>query len=74
MELNERVVGFNERDNMFWQKMAKLFAYVVTVLARGKKQYKGRDLMPEVFPDRVFTEEEKQAELDDIKKMVGLEH
>lgn len=74
MELNERVVGFNERDKMFWQKISKLFAYVLTALVRGKKQYKGRDLMPEAFPAHVFTEEEKQAELEEIKEMVGLDH
>jgi hypothetical protein len=59
---------------MFWQKMAKLFAYILTATVRGKKQYKGRDLMPEVFPDRVFTEEERRVELEEIKEMVGLDH
>jgi len=71
VELNERIVGHNERQNETWQRHAQLTAYILTALAH--KRIKARDLMPEVFDALpIYTPEEKQKELDDIKKEVGL--
>jgi len=71
VELNERIAGFNERENETWQRHAQLTAYVLTALTG--KRIKARTLLPEVFPaPPVYTAEEKQQELDDIKREVGL--
>jgi len=65
--LNDRIAGFNERENRTWQRFATLFAYIVTC-STGKATT-GRELMPEVFPALLeITEEEKKKELDDIRK------
>ena len=71
VELNDRIVGYNEREDRTWRNHAKLTAYLLTALTR--KVIKGEDLMPEVYPlPLVYTKEEKRKELDDIKKSVGI--
>jgi len=38
-----------------------------------RKEVKPEDILPEVFPARpIKTKEDKQKELDEIKRMVGL--
>jgi len=70
-ELNERIVGFNKREDETWQRHATLTAYILTAITG--KRIKARNIMPEVFPALpVYTKEEKQKELDEIKKSVGL--
>jgi len=70
-ELNERIAGYNERENEYWRRQARLNAYLLTALTH--KRIKARDLMPEVFdPLPIYTPEERQKELDEIKKEVGL--
>jgi len=71
VELNERIAGFNERENETWQRHAHLTAYLLTAMTG--KRIKARSIMPEVFPaPPVLTAEERQHELDDIKRDVGL--
>ncbi len=78
VELNERVAGFNERENETWQRFARLFSWVVSSL-QGKV-IPARDLMPEVFPVLPeLTEEQKKEkkkadkkELEEIKKTLKI--
>lgn len=70
-ELNERIAGFNKRENEYWQRHCYLTSYILAALTG--KRIKARDLLQEVFPEPpIFTKEEKQKELDEIKKSVGL--
>lgn len=72
-ELNERIVGFNKREDETWQRHATLTACILTAITG--KRIKARNIMPEVFPDPpIYTKEEKQKELEDIKKSVGLDN
>ena len=72
-ELNKRIVGYNKRENEYWRRHATLAAYIVT--ATSGKKFKGRDLMPEVYDTLpVYTPEERQKELDEIRKSVGLDN
>ncbi len=51
--------------------MAVLIAYIVTALTG--KVIKGRDLMPNVFPEKaIASKEEQRKELNAIKKSVGI--
>jgi len=71
VELNERIAGYNERENEYWRRQARLNAYLLSALVR--KRIKARDIMPEVFdPLPIYTPEKRQKELDEIKKEVGL--
>jgi len=72
-ELNERIDGFNTVEDMRWQRFARMFALVLSALTGSR--WKGREILPEVFPAaQPLTEEEKQNELDEIKRNVGLEN
>jgi len=52
--------------------MAKIAAWICSILAR--KRIKPRDILPEAFPtaQKIMTPEEKQRELEEIRKEVGL--
>ena len=69
--MNDRVVGFNAREDETWRRFATLFAWLLT--AQTGKVFRGRDLLPAVFPDLpVLSEEENKKELQEIKNSVGI--
>ena len=74
-QLNDRIVGFKEQENREWQRTAWLAAAIISTMTG--KRIAPRSLLPEVFSMeavREYTEEEKQKELEEIKKEVGLIH
>ncbi len=70
-ELHERLVGYKEREKREAQKTARLGSMIIYGLTG--RWIKPNYLWPEVYPQPpVYTPEEKQKELDEIKKEVGL--
>jgi len=71
VELSERLVGFQEKEKRECQKLAKLGS-IITFGLTGT-WIKPSLLWPEVFPEPpVYTKEDRQKELDEIKEEVGL--
>jgi len=72
-ELNQRIDGFNSLEDMRWQRIASMVALVLSALTGTR--WSGREVLPEVFPvEKSLTKEDKQRELDEIKRNVGLEN
>ena len=70
-ELNERIVGYNQRTNIYWQRFARVMSPFITALSG--KHIRPNQLLPEVFPDiPPLTKKDKMKELEAIKKAVGL--
>jgi len=59
---------FNERERREWQRTAWLAAAILN--AWSSKRIRPKDLLPDVFPTRIMTKEEKKRELEEIKKAV----
>jgi len=71
VELNERIAGFNERENETWQRHCHLTSYILAALT-GKK-IKAQELMPWIFPiPPVLSKEDRLKELREIREAVGL--
>lgn len=66
MELQERVDGYVEREKKAWFRTAWLAAEIVSHLIGERVEVS--DLLPEMFPPKVWTREEVKKELDEIKK------
>jgi len=71
VELNERIAGYQEHRKRECQSLAKLGSIILVGLTG--RWIRPSILWPEVYPEApVYTAEEKQKELDEIKKEVGL--
>jgi len=66
VELRERIEAHAEREKNEWFRTAWLASRIVSYLV-GKK-ISVSDLLPEMFPAKVWTKEEIKKELDDLKK------
>ena len=71
MELQERVEAYAERERKEWFRTAWLASKIVSYLAG--KRIEISDLLPEMFPAKVWTKEEVKKELNDLKKRLKIE-
>ena len=66
MELQERVEAYEAREKKEWFRIGWAVAEIVSYIAG--KRITISDLLPEMFPPKVWTEEEVKKELEEIKK------
>jgi len=66
VELQERIEAYAEKEKKEWFRTAWLASQIVSYLAG--KSIEISDLLPEMFPAKVWTKEEVKRELDEIKK------
>jgi len=70
VELQERVEAYEERDKKEWFRTAWLAAQIVSHIVQ--KRVSISDLLPEMFPEKIWTKEEIKKELDDLKKRLKI--
>lgn len=70
MELRERIEAYVERDKKEWFRTAWLASQIVSYLTG--KIIEISDLLPDMFPAKVWTREEVKKELDDLKKRLKI--
>lgn len=66
MELQERAEAYNERERKEWFRTGWQTAEIISHII-GKRVLIS-DLLPEMFPPKVWTEEEVKKELAEIKR------
>lgn len=66
MELRERIEAHNKRERKEWFRTAWLASRMISYMTG--KEVDISDLLPEMFPAKVWTKEEIKKELDDLKK------
>ena len=66
MELRERIEAYGEKERKEWFRTAWMTAEIVSYLIG--KRVEISDLLPEMFPAKVWTKKEIKKELDGIKK------
>lgn len=66
MELRERIEAYQEKERKEWFRTAWMTAEIVSYLIG--KRVEISDLLPEMFPAKVWTKKEIKRELDGIKK------
>lgn len=71
VELQERIDAYIERDKKEWFRTAWLASQIVSYLI-GKK-VEVSDLLPDMFPAKIWTKEEIKKELDELKKRLKIE-
>lgn len=71
VELRERIEAYAEREKKEWFRTAWLASQIVSYLAG--KRVEISDLLPEMFPGKVWTREEIKKGLDDLKKRLKIE-
>jgi len=68
--LTERIEANEAKERKEWFRTAWLAAEIVSYLAG--KRITISDLLPDMFPGKVWTKEEVKKELDDLKKRLGV--
>ena len=66
MELRDRIEAYAEKERKEWFRTAWMTAEIVSYLIG--KRVEISDLLPEMFPAKVWTKKEVKRELDGIKK------
>jgi hypothetical protein len=66
VELKERVEAYEEKERKEWFRTAWMTAEIVSHLIGQRVEIS--DLLPEMFPAKVWTREEVKKELKEIKK------
>jgi hypothetical protein len=66
LELQERIEAYEERERKEWFRTAWMTAEIISYLIGERVEIS--DLLPEMFPPKVWTKEEVKRELDEIKK------
>ena len=70
MELRERVEAYEERERKEWFRTAWLASQIVSYLVG--KSIEVSDLLPKMFPAKVWTKKEVKKELDALKKRLKI--
>jgi len=66
VELRDRIEAYAEKERKEWFRTAWMTAEIVSYLIG--KRVEISDLLPEMFPAKVWTKKEVKRELDGIKK------
>jgi len=66
VELQELIEGYREREKNEWFRTAWLASRIVSHIVQKKVNVS--DLLPEMFPPKVWTKAEVKKELDALKK------
>lgn len=75
LELRERIEAFQEtvkkKERSEWFRTAWLASRIVSYISQ--KPVSVSDLMPEMFPEKVWTKDEVKKELNALKKRLRIE-